>query len=110
MRTATQTPLASTVDFQFRREIPVEYIPKPNIHKSDEEVLHLDTSLRWRDSIIVYLKDETLPEDKAEAQKLQHLATRCILLGDLLYKKSYSKLHSNPYSRCLGPEEARRVM
>jgi len=44
--------LASAVDFQFRRKIPVEYIPKPMIHKSDEEVLRLDTSLGWRDPII----------------------------------------------------------
>jgi len=38
------------------------------------------------------------------------LATRYILLGDLLYKKSYIKLHSNPYLRCLGPDEAKKVM
>jgi len=31
--------LVSAVDFQFRHEIPVEYIPEPSIHKSDEEVL-----------------------------------------------------------------------
>ena len=48
--------------------------------------------------------------DKVKAYKLQHLATRYILIGELLYKKSYSKLHSNPYLRCLRPEEAQRVM
>jgi len=29
---------------------------------------------------------------------------------DILYKKSYSSLHPDPYLRCLGPEEARKVM
>jgi len=62
--------LASVVDFQFRREIPAEYISKRHIHKFDEEVLLLDISLGWRDPIIAYLKDGTLPRDKAEAQKL----------------------------------------
>ena len=38
------------------------------------------------------------------------MATRYILIGDLLYKKSYSKLHSDPYLRCLGSDEARWVM
>jgi len=33
-----------------------------------------------------------------------------ILLEDLLFKKSYFKLHSDPYSRCLDPEKARRIM
>ena len=102
--------LASAADFQFRREIPAEYILKPRIHKSDEEVLHLDAFLGWRDPIISYLKNETLSDDKAKAQKLHHLATRYIILADLLYKKSYSKLHSDPYLRCLSLEEARRVM
>jgi len=85
--------LASVVDLQFRREIPVEYISKPSINKFDEEVLHLDTSPKWWDHVISYLKDGTLLRDKAKAHKLQHLATRCLLLKDLLFKKSYSKLH-----------------
>ena len=80
--------LASSVNFQFRCEIPIEYIMKPSIHKSNEKVLCLDISLGWRDPITVYLKDGTLPRDKAETQKLQHLAIRYILLRDLLYKKS----------------------
>ena len=35
-----------------------------------------DTSPGWRDPIFVYLKAGTLPDDRAEAQKLLHLATR----------------------------------
>ena len=73
--------LASAVKFQFMRDIPVEYIVKPNIKRSGGKVLCLDTSLGWRDPIIAYLKDGVLPNDRAEAQKLQHLATSYILLG-----------------------------
>jgi len=50
---------ALVVDFQFRREIPVEHIPKPSIRKPDVKVLRLDLSPRWRDPIISFLKDET---------------------------------------------------
>ena len=63
----------------------------------------------WRDPNIAYLKDGVLPNDRAEAQKLQHLATRYILLGDVLYKKFYTKFHSDPYLRCLRPDEAKEV-
>ena len=68
-RTATDSlaMLASVVDFQFRREIPVEHTPKPNIHKPDEEIFRLDRSPGWRDPSISFLKDETLPKDKVEA-------------------------------------------
>ena len=102
--------IASVVDFQFRPEIPVEHIPKPSIHKPDEKLLRLDSSWGWRDTIISFLKDGTLPEDKTETQKLQHLATRYILLGE-----SYTRSHTpgcitTPYLRCLRPEEARSVI
>ena len=74
------------------------------------EVLRFDTSPGLRDPIIAYLKDGTLLDDRAQARKLQHLVTRYILLGDVLYKKSYSSLHSDPYLKCCGPDEARKVM
>ena len=98
------------MEFQFRRKIPVEYIVKPNIQRSGGEVLCLDTSPKWRDPIITYLKDGVLPDDRVEAQKLKHLATRYILLGNVLYKKFYSKFHSDSYLRCLGPDEAKKVI
>ena len=55
----------------------------------------MDTSPGWKDPIISYLKDGMLLDDKTETQKLQHMATRYILLRDILYKRSYSKLHSD---------------
>ena len=82
--------LVLAVEYQFRREILVKHITEPIIQRSGGEVLHLETSLGWRDPIITYLRDGVLHDDRA---KTQHLATKYILLGDLLYKKSYSKLH-----------------
>ena len=38
------------------------------------------------------------------------MTTRYRVLGDIMYKKSYSKLHSDPYLRCLGPDEVKKVM
>ena len=37
------------------------------------------------------------------------MATQYILLGDILYK-SHSKLYSDPYIKCLGPNKAKKVM
>ena len=98
------------MEFQFRREISVEHITNPSVQQPTGEVLRLDTSPGWRSPIISYLKDRTLPDDRAEARKLQHMATRYILFGDILYKKSYSNLYPDPYLRCLDPVEARKVM
>jgi len=63
--------LASATEFQFRREIPVCNIPTPSIQRPDRKILRLNTLSGWRDPIFAYLKDETPPEERAEAQKLQ---------------------------------------
>jgi len=97
------------MEFKFRREIFIEHIANPSIQQTLEEVISLDTSPGWRDPLISYLEG-MLPDDRAEAQRLLHLATRYTLLGDVLYKKSYPKLHFDPYFRCLGQDEAQRVM
>jgi len=102
--------LRAAKKFQFRREISIEHITNPSVLQPTGEVLRLDTSPGWRDPIIAYVKDGILSDDRVEVQKLQHLATRYTLLGDVLYKKSHSELHSDPYLRCLGPDKARKVM
>jgi len=56
------------------------------------------------------MKNGVLPSDKPKVKNLQHMVTRYILLGDILYKKSYFKLHSDPYLRCLRPDEAKKAM
>ena len=88
--------LGTATEFQFRREILVEHIANPSIQRLIGKVIRFDTSPGWRDLIIAYLKDRSLPDDRAKAQKLMHLATRYTLLRDVLYKKSYSKLHADP--------------
>ena len=62
--------LESATENQFQRENLVKHIRTPSIQRPDKEILHWDTSLGWRDPIISYLKDGTLPNNKVEAQKL----------------------------------------
>ena len=101
--------LGAATEFQFRHEISVKHIANPSVLRPNGEVLRLDTSPGWKDPIITYLKDGSLPDDRAEAQKLLHLANR-YTPRSVFYKKSYFKLHANPYLRCLGSDKARRVM
>ena len=46
--------------------------------------------------IIRYLKEGWLPEDKAEARKIQTKAARFVIIDDMLYRRGYSL----PYLRC----------
>ena len=53
------------------------------------------------DPIVVFLKNDILPEGKSEAEKIRRNATRFWLSEDhKLYRRSYS----GPYLMCVHPE------
>ena len=55
----------------------------------------------WMDPIVTFLKDDILPEEKLEAEKIRRNETRFWLSEDhKLYKRSYSEL----YLLCVHPE------
>ena len=56
--------------------------------------------------IISYLKDGRLPEEKDEARKLRVRSARYVLMDEVLYKRGLSQ----PYLRCLAPDEANYVL
>ena len=56
--------------------------------------------------IVSYLKDGKLPEGKDEARKLRVRVVRYILMDEVLYKRGFSQ----PYLRCLSPDETNYVL
>ena len=56
--------------------------------------------------IVSYLKEGKLPEGKDEARKLRVRAVRYVLMDEVLYKRGFSQ----PYLRCLAPDEANYVL
>ena len=55
----------------------------------------------WMDSIVLFLKEDALSENKFEADKVQRKASRFWLFEDQkLYKRSFS----SPYLLCVHPE------
>ena len=55
----------------------------------------------WMDPIISFLKEDTLPSDKLEAEKIRRKVPRFWLSEDQkLYKRSFSE----PYLLCIHPE------
>ena len=80
----------------------IQYLPSIDI----PDVLQVQNKESWMAPIISYLKDGTLPEGKDEARKLRIRSARYILLNDILYKRGFSQ----PYLRCLSPEEANYML
>ena len=56
--------------------------------------------------IASYLKEGKLPEGKDEARKLNVRAAKYLLMDEVLYKRGFSQ----PYLRCLAPDEANYVL
>ena len=80
----------------------VQYMPSIDVPK----VQQVDSRGNWMTPIISYLKDGRLPEEKDEARKLRVRSARYVLMNEVLYKRGFSQ----PYLRCLAPDEANYVL
>ena len=80
----------------------VQYMPSidlPKVHQIREEE-------NWMTPIVIFLKDGRLLEDKVEARKLTIKAIKYVLINEVLYKWGFSQ----PYLRCLAPNELNYVL
>ncbi|XXG59271.1 hypothetical protein AAC387_Pa04g1381 [Persea americana] len=93
----TLASLASAVEVGNRRIIEVETLREPSIElQRPRQLMCVDLGPSWMDPVIAYLKDDLLPEDRLEAQKIRLKAARFWLSPDgKLSRKSFT----GPYLR-----------
>ena len=60
----------------------------------------------WMTPIVGHLKEGKLPQERDEAHKLRIKSAKYILMDEVLYKRGFSQ----PYLRCLAPDEASYVL
>jgi len=70
------------------------------------EVQHIEGEENWMTPIVTYLKDGRLPEGKNEVRKLRIKVAKYVLIDEVLYKRGFSQ----PYLRCLAPDESNYVL
>nr|XP_023873111.1 uncharacterized protein LOC111985683 [Quercus suber] len=90
------------------RVILVEDLDKPTeIRKKAIRVHQIRAEPSWMDLIIQFLKEDTLPEERLEANKVRRKATRFWLSeNQKLYKRSFS----GPYLLCIHPKAAELLL
>ncbi|XP_065629753.1 uncharacterized protein LOC136067587 [Quercus suber] len=90
------------------RVILVEDLHGPTEARRDVIQVHqIRTGFCWMDPIVKFLKEDILPEEKGEANKIRRKETRFWLFEDQkLYKRSYS----GPYLLCMHPEAAELLL
>ena len=94
--------LATSRDAEHLRLVPIEIVAEPSITKQNS-VKTIDAQPSWMDDIVIYLKDDKLPEDRDLARKVRYHAEHYLLLNEKLYKRGVS----TPLLRCLNDEEAK---
>ena len=70
------------------------------------EVQQIKDRENWMTPIVSYLKEGKLPEGKDEARKLRVKAAKYVLMDEVLYKRGFSQ----PYLRCLAPDEVNYML
>ena len=61
----------------------------------------------WMDPIVRFLKDDIMPKEKSEAEKIQINAHRFWLSED---HKLYKRFYSGPYLLCIHPEASKLLL
>ena len=94
--------LATSSAQDLPRDILVEYLYKPTETRRETAQIHqIRAGPSWMDSIIEFLKEDTLPEERIKADKVRRKATRYWLSeNQKLYKCSFS----GPFLLCVHPE------
>ncbi|XP_058181186.1 uncharacterized protein LOC131299618 [Rhododendron vialii] len=98
--------LATVKEDAIPRNTPVRYLELPSISTPNVQIQAIDYSTSWMGPIVEYITNETLPDNKDKARQLKIRAAKYLMLGDVLYRKSFSL----PYLRCLTTAESIRVM
>ncbi|XP_021999661.1 uncharacterized protein LOC110897017 [Helianthus annuus] len=93
--------LASTSFQHMAKDVRIEVLSNPSVPLRQVSVIQLGTT-SWMTPIIMYLQSGILPENKAEARKIQYKSEHYQMVDGILYRKSYL----GPLLRCVDPEYA----
>uniref|UniRef100_A0A2N9GIN6 Uncharacterized protein n=1 Tax=Fagus sylvatica TaxID=28930 RepID=A0A2N9GIN6_FAGSY len=100
--------LASAVASELRRIISVGVQSLPSVGgDAINEVCSVDQSPSWMGPILAYLKDDILPTDRKEADRIRRIAPRYWVSKEgNLYRRSFT----GPYLRCVHPDTVQNLL
>ena len=99
--------LATSSAQDLPRVILVEELYKPSRTGDTVQINQIRAGPSWMDFIIQFLKEDILPEEKIETDKIRRKATSYWLLEDhKLYRCSFSV----PYLLCVHPEQTESLL
>ncbi|XP_076924710.1 uncharacterized protein LOC143587251 [Bidens hawaiensis] len=105
LRADALSKLAAVAFNHLAKEVKVETFQQPSVTESI--IANVKTQgENWMTSLIRYLQEGTVPEDKEEERKLRVRAVQYEIIERSLYRKSYL----GPSLKCISEEEAEHVV
>nr|XP_043615952.1 uncharacterized protein LOC122587853 [Erigeron canadensis] len=98
--------LVSLTFAHLTKEVLVEVLKEKSITKGNEVSQVEEEEDCWMTSIYNFIKNETLPKDNHEAQKVRMKAPMYLIIEDKLFRKSFL----GPHLRCVGPSQAQTLI
>ncbi|KAF7133414.1 hypothetical protein RHSIM_Rhsim09G0079700 [Rhododendron simsii] len=98
--------LATAKEDAIPRNTPTRYLELPSIFSPDIQVQAINYSDSWTGPIVDYITNGPLPDDKVKARQLKIRAAKYLMMGDVLYRRSFSL----PYLKCLTTKESTQAM
>ena len=100
--------LATSSAQPLPRVILVEDLCHPTTEKGNRIRVHnVKAGPSWMDPLVLFLKQDTLPDDKVEADKIRRKVSRFWLSED---SKLYRRSFSGPYLLCVHPEATELIL
>ena len=96
----------ASAEFMNASEQVLSFVQTSSLIDDRRQIQEIDVEENWTTPLLAYLQSGTLPDGKDAARKLKIQASRFVLVGDVLYKRGFSR----PYLRCLSDNEADYVM
>lgn len=99
--------LATSSAQNLPRLILVEDLHRPSIIANVVQINQVRMGPSWMDPVVQFLKDDILPEEKIEADKIRKKAPSYWLSqDDKLYRRSFS----GPYLLCVHPDQTELLL
>ena len=99
--------LATSSAQNLPRVILVEDLHRPSATVNMVQINQVRAGPSWMDSITQFLKEDILPEEKIEADKIRKKATSYWLSED---SKLYRRSFSGPYLLCVHPDQTESLL
>ncbi|GKB14244.1 reverse transcriptase domain-containing protein [Tanacetum coccineum] len=97
---------ASTSFAHLTKQVLVEKLKRKSIEEKEILTVVEEEGYCWMTPLIKYLMEGTLPKEAKKARAMKIKARQCILINDVLYKKSFLE----PWLLCVGPTQAEYVV